>query len=215
MTTLKGVSFRVIPKYVAAPKEVSCRQISNAFVSGVVDPDSFIRYLNASQKSATTLDQLPNGDVEPSHLAIVENLQAVATVASVYAHKPNATVALSMIRYGALTKAHWFKRKRQPTFQAGNDNRKTNMLLAYTLSRSATFACVSMFESGGLTYSQMISAGSWPCQQVILSSLPRLCFAIQQFIPSLPNYAGLLGLLGEQASHSWFLRSARARKSWT
>lgn len=46
MTNLEGVSFRVILKYVAVPKKISGQQISEAFISGVVDPDFFLSYLN-------------------------------------------------------------------------------------------------------------------------------------------------------------------------
>ena len=156
MTSLKGVSFRVIPKYVADPKKVSLQQISDAFISGIVDSDRFLRYLNdATEIRRVPPAQSPHPDVEfgqpaPSkHLSIVETLRAIATAASVYAHMPNATVALSIIRYTALTKAHWLEDKQQPPFGAENEDHEVNMLLPYTLSRSATFACISMFESGG------------------------------------------------------------------
>lgn len=161
MTSVEGVAFRLIPKYVAVPVEVSLQQISDAFISDVVDSDRFLRYLNdeaetkSHQQSATTFAQIPNSDVQASqparsdHLAVIETLRAIATAASVYAHMPEATVALSIIRYGSLTKAHWLENERQPPFRAENENREMNMLLPYMLSRSATFACVSMFESGG------------------------------------------------------------------
>ena len=70
MTSLEGVAFRLIPKYVAVPKKVSCQQISEAFISGVVDPDCFLSYLNDEsdkgppQKSGATFAQLSDPDVE-------------------------------------------------------------------------------------------------------------------------------------------------------
>lgn len=160
---LEGVAFQVIPGHVAVPAKVTCQQISDAFTSGVVDPDYFLKYLNdasntkpcQTSKSDAIPSQLPNSDARPAqpanseHLAVVETLRAITTTAGVYAYMPNATVALSTITYGALNKAHWLKNQRQPTFQTRNENHEINMLLPYPLSRSATFACVSMFESGG------------------------------------------------------------------
>ena len=211
MTNLEGVSFRVIPKYVAVPNKVSGQQISEAFISDVVDPDYFLSYLNGEtdtrphQKSATTLAQLSNPDVDPdqsarsNHLAVLETLRAIATAASVYAHMPNATVALSVIRYGALTKAHWLEKKQQPTLRAESENRKTNMLLPYVLSRSATFACVSMFESGGfdlqaddLNRVMAMSAGD-----SIFVAAPLLCDPAVRSEPSeLRRIAGNIGRAG-------------------
>ena len=151
--SLEGVTFQVIPEYVTVPRKVTRQQISDAFTSGVVDPDYFLKYLNDA--NYPKLHQTPKFDAEPGqpansdHLAVVETLRAITTTASVYAYMPNATVALSIITYGALTKAHWLKNKQQPISQTKNENREINMLLPYALSRSATFACVSMFESGG------------------------------------------------------------------
>ena len=216
MTSLEGVPFRVIPKYVAVPKKVSCQQISEAFMSGVVDPDCFLSYLNDEtdtrphQKSATTLAQhsnpdVDNPDVEPSqrarsnHLSVLETLRAIATAASVYAHMPNATVALRVIDYGALTKAHWLENKQQPTLRAENENHEINMLLPYVLSRSATFACVSMFESGGfdlqgddLKRVMAMSAGD-----SIFVAAPLLCDPAVRSEPSeLRRIAGNIGRAG-------------------
>lgn len=154
------------------------------------------------QTSATTLAQLSNPDVDPiqparsDHLAILETLRAIATAASVYAHMPNATVALSVILYGALTKAHWLENKRQPTLRAENEIHKINMLLPYVLSRSATFACVSMFESGGfdlyaddLNRVMAMSAGD-----SIFVAAPLLCDPAVRSEPSqLRRIAGNIG----------------------
>ncbi len=157
---LEGVNFQVIPEYVAVPTKVSRRQILEAFASGLVDPDYFLRYLNVEigtrpqlpranetiyVKTKIKIDQPANLD----HLAVIETLRAIATVGSVYAYMPEATVALSIITYGPLTKAHWLKNKRQPTLPTANGDSEIYMLLPYVLSRKATFACVSMFESGG------------------------------------------------------------------
>ena len=211
MTNVEGVSFRILPKYVAVPKKVSCQQISEAFMSGVIDPDCLLSYLNDEadtrphQKFAKTLPQLTNPDVEPGqparshHLAVLKTLRAIATAASVYVHMPNATVALSVIRYGALTKAHWLENKQQPTLRAENENHEINMLLPYVLSRSATFACVSMFESGGfdlqgddLKRVMAMSAGD-----SIFVAAPLLCDPAVRSEPSeLRRIAGNIGRAG-------------------
>ena len=211
MTDLEEVSFRVIPNYVTGPKKVSCQQISEAFISDVVDPDFFLSYLNDGtdtrphQESAMALAQIFDPGVEPgqparsNHLAVLETLRAIATAASVYAHMPHATVSLSVIRYGALTKAHWLENKQQPTVRTENEDPETNMLLPYVLSRSATFACVSMFESGGfdlqaddLNRVMAMSAGD-----SIFVAAPLLCDPAVRSEPSeLRRIAGNIGRAG-------------------
>ena len=101
-------------------------------------------------ESDAILSQFSNPNAKPGqpaiqdHVAVVETPRAITTTANVYAYMPNASAALSMITYGAPTKAHWLKNKRQPIFQTENENREMNMLSPYTLSRRATFVCLNV-----------------------------------------------------------------------
>ena len=204
--SIEGKSFQRIYKHVAVSAELSRQQISDVFSSGIVDPDCFLRHLNDPAgtnphqllKVVTTPSQLLDPNTEPvqpaaDHLAVVETLRAIATTANVYSYMPDATVELNIIRYGALTKPHWLKNKREPKLN------EINMLLPYALSRSATFACVSMFESGGfdlqpddLSRVMALSAGD-----SIFVAAPLLCDpAIRSEPHELRRIAGNIGRAG-------------------
>ncbi|MCJ1450108.1 hypothetical protein MMC28_000437 [Mycoblastus sanguinarius] len=135
----------------ADPKtEVTRQEIVDAFTSGIVDTDHFLSYLSLGHAMGHGCH--PDED----HLSVVENLRAIATASKIYSYMPNATVALNIVTYGPLTKAQWLGEKRRPNSNAtqvdhwhGPEPLISNLLLPYSVSRRAAFACVSMFESGG------------------------------------------------------------------
>ncbi|KAK0507149.1 hypothetical protein JMJ35_010187 [Cladonia borealis] len=154
---LEGVRFqRVFKDGARVKKEITSQDLAVAFSSGMVSPTNFLHYLNkaASEPSLSIRQADPEGkqgsvehpDSERhNQLKVTEALRAVATTALVYATLPNATMALSIIQQGPLSKAQWVQDcgEKDPESQDS-----VNLLLPYRLSRPATFACVAMFESG-------------------------------------------------------------------
>ena len=74
--------------------------------------------------------------------AVTQSLRALATISHVYSEMPNATAALNIVSHGPLWEAQWCSNKGEANESGSQD------LLPYTLSRSETFACIAMLESG-------------------------------------------------------------------
>lgn len=143
----EGVGFRRVHRDGAEiRKDVTQKHISDVFNSGAVDPKYFLQHMMLGYAGADL--QIP----DQTHLAIVEDLRAIATAARIYSNLPNATGALKIIeREEHLAKAKWMISGDLTDF-SGQTNSTTTMLLPYSLSRGATFACISMFESGGFDF---------------------------------------------------------------
>ena len=162
---LEGVRFqRVFKEETRLKREITSQDLAAALSSGIVSPANFLHHLNTdSPKPSASVGQ-PDLKKQPGseeHLDsdeqpgaegreqnnIIEALRAVATTTQIYATLPNATIALSIIQQGPLSKAQWVQHR--------DDEKKpgsrvsVNRLLPYRLSRPATFACVAVFESGG------------------------------------------------------------------
>lgn len=145
----EGVRFRRIYKNdVEVKNDVTQDQISKALNSGTVDPKLFLQHMNFGYAGLDS--QTP----DQTHLAVVESLRAVATAARIYSCLPNATAALDIVKNGPLTEAKWMSPDDRTDFSGQHvEEKSTNMvLLPYSLSRRATFACISMFESGGFDF---------------------------------------------------------------
>ena len=76
---------------------------------------------------------------------IVARLQALAIAAKLYSHLPKSTVALRIVTYTQLLDAFWVLKMNERLW-------KFSPFLSDSLSRSEAFACIAMFESGGLNF---------------------------------------------------------------
>lgn len=144
---LEGVRFRrVFNEPVNLDRSISRQQIADAITSGIVDPTSLLSYPGSDKIGG--IRYVPDED----HVNIIECLRAIATAARIYSYLPDATAALSIVNHGPLTKAQWYLHESNDVLRPGSVDTdiELGILLPPALSRRATFACISMFESGGL-----------------------------------------------------------------
>lgn len=177
---LEGVRFRKLDRTeLEHEAKITIEQITDVFVSNIVDPDLFLKYMLFDGGVST-----PEGNQNMSLVDVYDALRAIAITSKTYSHMPNATVSLSIVTFEWLIKARWFQQNRrelqirsekkhldtrQPSTMLEAEapwlrqNRRESkirsekknldtgtMLLPYNLSRPATFSCIAMFESGNI-----------------------------------------------------------------
>lgn len=163
-TNIEQVSFRRVHRVDPEDKvgkDVTQNQISEAFGSDAVDPKYFLRHMMLGYAKAGSQDpdetdvaavEADSQNPSLTDLAVVQALQAIATAARIYSCLPNATAALNIVKNKPLTEAQWMMNSPDRTDFFGQQKSTTMMLLPYSLSQRATFACISMFESGGFDF---------------------------------------------------------------
>lgn len=145
---LEGVSFRKMDKAELEHRaEITMEQIADVFVSNIVDPDLFLKYM-LFDGGVLTLESNQN-------VSVNDALRAIATAYKIYSHMSNATVSLSIVTFESLTEARWFKHNsREAEIGSKTKNldkgQSSTILLPYDLSRPAIFSCIAMFESGSI-----------------------------------------------------------------
>ena len=133
---IESSSFRRLDQKEVKPemRSINLNQLTDALRAGNVCPGRLLKYLNSPE--------------DGSSLAVLKPLQGLATAAMVYSFLPHATIALSTVQLGPLDATKWFNSPQGRSEHMELPDSKSNLLLPLQLSRAATFACISMFESG-------------------------------------------------------------------
>ena len=165
MVNIEKASFRRLDTKEVKPQiyPVKLKQIADALQAGAVSPGRLLNHLNS-----------PNNE---SGLDDSKALQGLATAAMIYSLLPHASIALTTIQIGPLNATKWFSSCQDRRNHSESPDPELNLLLPLQLSRAATFACISMFESGSfdldpelLQHVMAISAGD-----SIYVAAPILC----------------------------------------
>lgn len=123
-------------------------EITDEFVSKTISPTMFLHHLMTEWNLS-----VPNSNKATNTLQ--NSLRTLATVAKVYESLPNATVPLSIVSFGALSNAKWIPNLEHQYIDSKAELvpfKMPTVLLPFKLSRSETFSCIAMFESGGFDF---------------------------------------------------------------
>lgn len=129
---------------------VGITEITDGFISNSISPAYFLHHL----MTEWTLTADDSSKDEHVHV-LLNSLRALATVVKVYKLLPNATVPLSIVSFSPLSSAQWIPALEYYFVDAAAEPvpfQLPNVLLPFELSRSETFACIAMFESGGFNF---------------------------------------------------------------
>ena len=116
---------------------VTVADITDVFQSKSIDVKVFLEHL----ESWSSIPRNTESD----------SLKALATMVKVYRLLPKATVALSIVSFGPLSDAAWVQSNSGilGEIEAAGFPKA---LLPFPLTRSQTFSCIAMFESGGFNF---------------------------------------------------------------
>ena len=151
---IEGASFRRLDNNDLGPQggNITREEITNALTAGSVDTGQLVEHLKGvdvcSQRDLEDQFHTPVDSPFRGHVSVIEAFQALATASKVYSFLPSATVSLNTVTYGPLSHSYWFKECKSSCSQTQVEDPVTNMLLPHCPSRKATFACISMLESG-------------------------------------------------------------------
>ena len=133
---IESSSFRRLDQREIKPEmaSINLEQLVDALRAGIICPARLLNYLNSPE--------------DVSGLAVSKALQGLATAAMVYSFLPHATIALGTVQLGPMDATKWYNNPQGRSEHLELLDSKTDLLLPLQLSRAATFACISMFESG-------------------------------------------------------------------
>jgi hypothetical protein len=154
--------------YESEIKKLDVKKINEFLETGMVDSRLLFRHLVDNAKTSLGGSQM------------VASLRALASCVSIYQSLPGATISPSLVSAGIpLGQAKWAvsASKTRVNPEAKESESRYEKLLPLKLSRSETFACIAMLESGGfdLDPGQLLHVMAISTENSLYVAAPLLC----------------------------------------